>query len=66
MSSAGFSRPGLECQNCGLPFALSLTGVVTQKEIDALDDPFSIVCPMCKYDGDYPKAAIHSLYSTGQ
>lgn len=40
MSSAGFKRPGLKCEKCGLPFALSMTGIVTTREIEKLPDPF--------------------------
>jgi len=66
MSSAGFVRPGLNCEKCGLPFALSLgAGLVTQRDIERAPDPFPATCHMCKHQGSYPKSAIQPLVSTG-
>jgi hypothetical protein len=66
MSSAGFARPGLKCEKCGLPFALSLgAGLVTPRDIENAPDPSAATCPMCKHEGSYPKTAIQLMVSTG-
>lgn len=65
MSSATFRRPGLKCQKCGLPFALSLTGTVSASDIEKLPDPFDATCSICGHVDSYPKADIQPLVSTG-
>lgn len=64
MSSVGFTRRGLRCEQCGLPFALSLTGIVGGREIERLPDPFERRCPMCHHTATYPKSAIQALTVT--
>jgi hypothetical protein len=64
MSATGFTRPGLRCEQCGLPFALSLTGIVGRREVERLPDPFEARCPMCQRTATYPKAAIQALTVT--
>ena len=62
MNGSGFIRPGLECQQCGLPFALSLgAGVFGRKEVERLEDPFEAKCPMCGRVDIYPKSSIQNL-----
>jgi hypothetical protein len=65
MSSTGFERPGLKCEHCDLPFALSLTGAVTRKDIENLPDPFEAKCPICDQVATYPKSSIQTLVSVG-
>ncbi len=65
MSSAGFKRPGLKCEKCGLPFALSLIGAIGAKEVERLPDPFQAKCPMCQHEATYPKSAIQILVGVG-
>jgi hypothetical protein len=62
MSSAGFTRPGLKCDHCGLPFALSLgAGVIGSREVEKLPDPFQAKCPLCEHEATYPKSSISVL-----
>lgn len=61
MSSAGFTTPGLTCEQCGVPFALSMAGVVGAREVDRLPDPFEVKCPMCQHLATYLKSAIQTL-----
>jgi hypothetical protein len=61
MGAPIFTRPGLTCEQCGLPFALSLTGIVGAKEVERLPDPFEAKCPMCQHLTTYPKSAIQAL-----
>jgi len=64
MSAAGFTTPGLTCEQCGLPFALSMTGLVGRRDIERLEDPFEATCPLCKHLTTYPKSAIQALTVT--
>jgi hypothetical protein len=66
MSSAGFKRPGLKCVKCGLPFALSLTGAISAKDVENLPDPFRAKCPMCQHEDTYPKSAIQILVAVAR
>ena len=61
MSGTGFTRPGLKCEHCGLPFALSLTGVMGDRDLKNLPDPFRAKCPMCQHEAIYPKSSIQAL-----
>jgi hypothetical protein len=66
MSGAGFVRPGLRCEKCGLPFALSLVAdVFSERDLKKLSDPFEARCPMCKHQATYPKSSILPLMDTG-
>jgi hypothetical protein len=64
MSSVGVTRLALTCEQCGLPFALSLTGIVGARDLRRLPDPFEVRCPMCKHLATYPKSAIQALTVT--
>lgn len=66
MSKAGFTTPGLQCEHCGLPFSLSLTGAVGRIGIERLPDPFPKTCPMCKHEATYPKSAILALVAVNR
>lgn len=61
MSKAGFTTPGLQCEQCGIPFALSLAGILGRRQVERLPDPFEIVCPLCGHEAIYPKSAIQTL-----
>ena len=63
MTSAGFTRPGLNCVKCGLPFALSL--MASEIRVEKLPDPFQAKCLACGHDATYPKSAIQTLVSVG-
>jgi hypothetical protein len=65
MSSAGFTRPGIKCEHCGLPFSLSLTGAIGAREVKRLPDPFEAKCPMCDHTAMYPKSSIQALVAVG-
>lgn len=64
MNNAEFTRPGLTCEKCKLPFALSLTGSIGSREVEKLPDPFEAMCPMCKHRTTYPKSSILALVAT--
>ena len=66
MSKARFTMPGLQCEQCGLPFSLSLTGAVGRKDIERLPDPFLMTCPMCKHEATYRKSAILALVAVNR
>jgi hypothetical protein len=63
-SSAGFTRPGLTCVNCGHAFPLFLS-VENFGSVESLSDPFQAKCPDCDHEGTYPKSAIGILASVG-
>jgi hypothetical protein len=65
MSSAGFARRGLKCRKCGLLFALSPAGIMTDRDLAKMPDPFLLASPLCKHDAEYAKGEIQILYSTG-
>jgi predicted RNA-binding Zn-ribbon protein involved in translation (DUF1610 family) len=58
--SASFTRSGLECEKCGIPFSLFLA-VRDMVSIEKLSDPFSAKCPQCGHAATYPKSAIRTL-----
>lgn len=62
-SSASFTRPGLKCVKCDLPFALSL--MAAEIRVEKLPDPFEAKCPMCQHAATYPKSAIQILVGVG-
>lgn len=67
MSGSGFIRPGLQCEHCGLPFALSLgAGVFGARDVENLPDPFEAKCPMCQRVAMYSKSVIAPLVNTGR
>jgi hypothetical protein len=70
-SAAGFIRPGLQCEKCGLPFSLFLgtNGAESQgleeDRVARLPDPFEAKCWSCQHVATYPKSAIRVLVAVG-
>jgi hypothetical protein len=64
MSNAGFTRPAVKCEKCGVPFSLTL-GVRDMKSVKELPDPFLAKCPACGHQANYPKPAIQILVGVG-
>lgn len=58
--SVGFTRPGLQCQNCQKPFSLFLARP-DAKKVGELSDPFPAKCPLCGHEAIYPKSEIGTL-----
>lgn len=59
----GFQTPGLTCDGCGMPFALSF-GLPPMPAVKSLSDPFQATCPLCQHQATYPKSAIQTLVAT--
>ena len=60
MTSVGFTRPGLQCVQCGEPFTLSRARPDAEC-IENLSDPFQATCPECEYEAAYQKSAIQIM-----
>ncbi len=61
MSRTGLIPLGVKCEQCEIPFALSLTGAVGRREVERLPDPFEARCPLCNFVGIYAKSSISDL-----
>ena len=66
MSSAGFTRPGLNCrhEDCRKNFSLFQARPDVGK-VEELPDPFPAKCPRCEREATYTKADIGILMSLG-
>ena len=58
MSSAGLVRPGIKCELCGTPFAISLISEMGDQDLAKLSDPFQAKCSMCQHEAAYPKSSV--------
>jgi len=57
----GFTRPGVTCKRCGIPFALAMFSVQSMGSVEKLPDPFEAKCPACEHQTTYEKSAISPL-----
>lgn len=64
MSSAGFRRFGVECQNCHEAFAIQLDAM-NKPSLDKLPEPFPAKCPHCGEENLYARSVISPLVSVG-
>jgi hypothetical protein len=64
MSSAGFNRPGVECEHCREPFDF-LVVRSDVKRLSELPDPFVAVCPNCGKEATYPHTSVGTLAGVG-
>jgi len=58
---SGFKRPGVQCKQCGVPFALAMFSVQKMESIEKLPDPFEAKCPACQFQTTYAKSEVAPL-----